>query len=739
MKTISLLCRIVCAVLLFTLFAPFTHAQNGFLFDYKINAPYLIVSPSYLNNALGIDSRGNLYAAVTSDSNGHIFKLSNTGTLIGSILDSDNQGLIYNPQTIAVDSAGNIYTTDINRLAEFSSTGVFIRQIEDMSVGLPFWPDSAALDSQGNIFVADGSRIEKFSNNGTYIGLLSNSAYYSPLAVDNMGNVFFGDSSYNIVKLNNIGNYLMGITVGYRIKGIAVDSLGNIFAMTGNEILEFNSNGNQLTGIVLSYYPDGVTVDKDGKVFSLNSDAGFIDVFTPAPSIASITTNATNPVVATDTFQATVTLDRPAPVDLDVQITARYSVLSAPPTVHFPAGQTTAMLTVNTNLIGSTKTDTLTATLNRSSKSANVTVRPLKVLSITFPASAQADMVIPGTLKLEKPLPRGTTLYVTLNSSNYSAAYPYSNGTYSTYVVGPSDTANAAVLTRDVTANTNVTFTAKASAEDAGMSATMNVTPFEPILYYSIAPTRDRTSGDIVLTIQITDFGPAPTTNYTVTSATLNTIGTSTTLPTAPLTFAAHGSATVVLHFPGSVGAAGQTVPFVMKATYGNSTAYVTTTNTLNANVTLPSTQLTGTIRFTGLVAYAAAQNVTFTFRPNDNSGNITRTLALPPGGAYTLGGLPAKAGVLHIKPEHFLAANIAIDLSAGNVTGANVTVPPCDANNDNSIDLLDFGLFVDAFGSDTSVPGTGYDIRADFNGDGLVDLIDFGLLTNGFGLSGAP
>ena len=45
----------------------------------------------------------------------------------------------------------------------------------------------------------------------------------------------------------------------------------------------------------------------------------------------------------------------------------------------------------------------------------------------------------------------------------------------------------------------------------------------------------------------------------------------------------------------------------------------------------------------------------------------------------------------------------------------------------------------IGAYGSDASIPGSGYDPGADFNGDGFVDSTDFGLLIGNFGAMGDP
>ena len=129
---------------------------------------------------------------------------------------------------------------------------------------------------------------------------------------------------------------------------------------------------------------------------------------------------------------------------------------------------------------------------------------------------------------------------------------------------------------------------------------------------------------------------------------------------------------------------------------------------------------------------------MTFTFRPADGTAPIEQTIAVSAFGAFTVPNLPRQAGVLHIKPDKFLAANISVDLSGGNVSGAYAEVQPGDANNDNSVDSTDFGILIGAFNTSASIPDSGYDVTADFNGDGSVDSSDFGILIGNFNRQGA-
>lgn len=64
-----------------------------------------------------------------------------------------------------------------------------------------------------------------------------------------------------------------------------------------------------------------------------------------------------------------------------------------------------------------------------------------------------------------------------------------------------------------------------------------------------------------------------------------------------------------------------------------------------------------------------------------------------------------------------------------------SVPLPAGDANDDNRINLADFGQLVDYFNSNTTVEPAAR--RADFNGDGQVGLDDFMLLAENFGRIG--
>ena len=106
--------------------------------------------------------------------------------------------------------------------------------------------------------------------------------------------------------------------------------------------------------------------------------------------------------------------------------------------------------------------------------------------------------------------------------------------------------------------------------------------------------------------------------------------------------------------------------------------------------------------------------------------------------GAYTVTGVLPGTYDIAIKSRNSLRKVIP-GVAVGNDT---VTLPPIllragDANNDNFVNTTDFGLLVGVYGSDATLPSSGYDPACDFNYDGSVDTTDFGLLVGNYDSAG--
>lgn len=75
------------------------------------------------------------------------------------------------------------------------------------------------------------------------------------------------------------------------------------------------------------------------------------------------------------------------------------------------------------------------------------------------------------------------------------------------------------------------------------------------------------------------------------------------------------------------------------------------------------------------------------------------------------------------------------IDTTAGDVDGLIATLRAGDANNDNTVDVLDLDAQFQAF--DSQAGHLDFDPGADFNCDDSVDVLDLDLLMQNFDQQG--
>ena len=104
--------------------------------------------------------------------------------------------------------------------------------------------------------------------------------------------------------------------------------------------------------------------------------------------------------------------------------------------------------------------------------------------------------------------------------------------------------------------------------------------------------------------------------------------------------------------------------------------------------------------------------------------------------GHFTVSNVPVGNFNVAVKNIHALRS---IKLNQNLITGGNTidfgVLLEGDANNDNTVDLLDFSVLLSTYNKIVGDPG--YDARADFNGDDVVDLLDFSILLPNYNTDG--
>jgi len=234
---------------------------------------------------IAFDTNGNLY--VSDDGNNSVEKFDPNGN--GTVFIGYDQ----NPMGLAVDNAGNLYVLN-NGNDDSGIDGDFIQEFDSNGERTLFAaativdPQGMGFDSAGNLYVANlglGS-VEKFDTNGVPSIFAFPNPNDSPygLVVDSANNVYVSLYNYSdqILKYTpNGSSSVFGTDDGSdqilsQPQGLAIDSLGNIYAINGdaNTISKFTPNGNSSVFAGMSdFYTHGpgVAVDNANNVYCLTN------------------------------------------------------------------------------------------------------------------------------------------------------------------------------------------------------------------------------------------------------------------------------------------------------------------------------------------------------------------------------------------------------------------------------------------------------------------------------------
>jgi sugar lactone lactonase YvrE len=185
---------------------------------------------------IAVDTSGNVYVADTG--NHKIRKVMPTGvvtTLAGGggsgyngsgSADGTGTAASFNqPRGIAVDTAGNIYVADEvnNKIRKITPAGVVTTLAGSGAAGSAngigasasfAWPSSIAVDAYGNVYVPDNNRIRIISPAGVVVNM------QEPAGQNEISDIYLGG-----------------------VKGIAIDSSGNLYASCFNSIYKGQKNG----------------------------------------------------------------------------------------------------------------------------------------------------------------------------------------------------------------------------------------------------------------------------------------------------------------------------------------------------------------------------------------------------------------------------------------------------------------------------------------------------------------
>ncbi len=207
-------------------------------------------------------------------------------------------GGLSNTEYIAIDSSGNVWTSNFGTTAKplsvskFSSLGVALSPSTGYTGGGLNHPQGIAIDDFGYVWVADaytGAGVSKFTNAGVPVP-------YSPctgggtgatqdIAMDGYGDAWMAEGAPDSVfELSNTCVPVTpsgGLGVGGGPLGIAVDGTGNAWSSnsTDNSLSEYSNTGVAMNGGHPYYggglnFPYGMAIDSAGSVWVADNGYG---------------------------------------------------------------------------------------------------------------------------------------------------------------------------------------------------------------------------------------------------------------------------------------------------------------------------------------------------------------------------------------------------------------------------------------------------------------------------------
>ncbi len=328
---------------------------------------------------------------------------------------------------VAVDSAGNVYVTDLgnHRVEKFTSGGIFTTSWGGSGTGNGQFggPEGIAIDAANNIYIADtgNHRIQKFDTSGTFVTKWGTNGsadgqFDTPwgVSVDSLGDVYVADTNNNrIQKFSATGTFISSCgtsgTGNDQFSGpqdVGADSAGNYYvADTGNDrVQKFGAGG----AAPIANAGSDQTAECAGATTSVTLDGtastpgtGSINSYSWAESATSLGTGSTLMVSLSEgshTITLTVT-DTGGGSDTDdvvvniVDTTSPIITCPADVVVNLPLNSTATSMVVNYPAV--TATDGCSSSVNVTSSPASGSVFPLG--TTTVHASADDGTTTPST------------------------------------------------------------------------------------------------------------------------------------------------------------------------------------------------------------------------------------------------------------------------------------------------------------------------------------------------------
>ena len=228
---------------------------------------------------ISVDAKGVVF--ILDEIRGVVEKYNATGTVLGSF--SALFSGFNSSNSLALDSAGNIYVSDIGStdIEKFGPSGKLVTRIGSYGTGTGQFngqPGTLAVDAQGRVFVADGYFVRVFDKSGKYLASLDtqqasdgNGGFITGVLLDGQGDLYVsttGSGSPDHVSKFQLAPSLVGAAQ----------------APSPVTLLWQSTGGPGGTGGVS--FPNGLAMDPQGRLWVADTGNSRFAIFNPDGSFA---------------------------------------------------------------------------------------------------------------------------------------------------------------------------------------------------------------------------------------------------------------------------------------------------------------------------------------------------------------------------------------------------------------------------------------------------------------------
>jgi len=402
--------------------------------------------------------------------------------------DSAIVNVAANVVATAKDAAGNSYTLTV----EYAGPAPGYFGLDQVNIVLPPDLDGAGVVSLFLTAETGTSNVVSFQMGSLPADSIRVAGLaFSPSYVNG------GDSATLTISLNGVARGI-GFAVSLRSNNLAAQPPYLVTVPAGKASLQVTIPTASVTAV------QTVTITAQGETTTLEIDPA------NALQVSALSVTPTS-VLGGRNVSATVTLTGTAPLGgVGVGISSDNSAAQPPAKVSVPFAASSATFSIPTSVVTASQTCTITATLGRSSETAQITVIPALQLALASSSVVGGSgNTVSGTVTIAD---NASIVGVTINlqSSNSSATVPYS-------VVIPSgqNSASFTITTAAVTVAQTVTITANYGGLKQSATLTVNSPASATLTGVTVSP--NRVTGGTSATGTVTLGAPAPVTGITVT------------------------------------------------------------------------------------------------------------------------------------------------------------------------------------------------------------------------------